>query len=161
MQTTIVPPSTDSTMETPVQSTVAEDVSAMIPAPRTPEIVFEDGLIGFPDSHRFLLVQVDEGSADVFELRSLDEPGLGFVTVAPGSFFPDYAPELDDATADRLGLNRADDALLLAVVTLGDTGADATANLLAPVVVNQHTAHACQAVLSEQGWPLRAPLSAA
>lgn len=161
MHTTIVPPSTDQTMETPVQSTVAEDVTAMIPAPRTPEIVFEDGLIGFPDSHRFLLVQVDDATADVFELRSLDEPGLGFVTVAPGSFFPDYAPELDDATADRLGLHRADDALLLAVVTLGDSGADATANLLAPVVVNQHTAHACQAVLSEQGWPLRAPLSAA
>ncbi len=160
MQTIIQPP-LDSTMENPVQSTVADDVTALIPVPRSPEIVFEDGLIGFPDSHRFLLVQVDEATSDVFELRSLDEPGLGFVTVAPGSFFPDYAPELDDATAGRLGLHEAGDALLLAVVTLGESGTDATANLLAPVVVNQHTAHACQAVLSEQGWPLRAPLSAA
>ena len=151
----------DPTMENPVQSTVADDVTALIPAPRTPEIVFEDGLIGFPDAHRFLLVQIDDATSDVFELRSLDEPGLGFVTVAPGSFFPDYAPELDDATAGRLGLHEAGDVLLLAVVTLGESGADATANLLAPVVVNQHTAHACQAVLSEQGWPLRAPLSAA
>ena len=151
----------DPTMENPVQSTVADDVTALIPAPRTPEIVFEDGLIGFPDAHRFLLVQVDDATTDVFELRSLAEPGLGFVTVAPGAFFPDYAPELDDATAGRLGLHEAGDVLLLAVVTLGESGADATANLLAPVVVNQHTAHACQAVLSEQGWPLRAPLSAA
>ncbi len=160
MPTTVANP-LDPTMENPVQSTVADDVTALIPAPRTPEIVFEDGLIGFPDAHRFLLVQVDDATSDVFELRSLDEPGLGFVTVAPGSFFPDYAPELDDATAGRLGLHDAGDVLLLAVVTLGESGADATANLLAPVVVNQHTAHACQAVLSEQGWPLRAPLSAA
>ena len=160
MPTTVVNP-LDPTMENPVQSTVADDVTALIPAPRTPEIVFEDGLIGFPDAHRFLLVQIDEDTSDVFELRSLDEPGLGFVTVAPGSFFPDYAPELDDATAGRLGLHEAGDVLLLAVVTLGESGADATANLLAPVVVNQHTAHACQAVLSEQSWPLRAPLSAA
>ena len=160
MQTT-TPTPLEPTVETAVQTIVADDMSALIPAPRAPEIVFEDGLIGFPDAHRFLLVQIDDATSDVFELRSLDEPGLGFVTVAPGSFFPDYAPELDDATAGRLGLNQAEDVLLLAVVTLGDTGEEATANLLAPVVVNQHTAHACQAVLSEQGWPLRAPLSAA
>jgi flagellar assembly factor FliW len=160
MQTTVTHP-LDPTMENPVQSTVVDDVTALIPAPRTPEIVFEDGLIGFPDAHRFLLVQIDDTTSDVFELRSLDDPSLGFVTVAPGSFFPDYAPLLDEATAGRLGLNQAEDALLLAVVTLGESGTHATANLLAPVVVNQHTAHACQAVLSEQGWPLRAPLSAA
>jgi len=158
---TTTPTPLEPTVETAVQTIVADDMSALIPAPRAPEIVFEDGLIGFPDAHRFLLVQIDDATSDVFELRSLDEPGLGFVTVAPGSFFPDYAPELDDATAGRLGLNQAEDVLLLAVVTLGDTGEEATANLLAPVVVNQHTAHACQAVLSEQGWPLRAPLSAA
>ena len=158
---TTIPTPLDPPVETAVQTIVAEDMSALIPAPRTPEIVFEDGLIGFPDSHRFLLVQIDDATADVFELRSLDEPGLGFVTVAPGSFFPEYAPELDDATAGRLGLSCAEDVLLLAVVTLGETGEEATANLLAPVVVNQHTAHACQAVLSEQAWPLRAPLSAA
>lgn len=142
-------------------TTMQTDATALIPAPRTPEIVFAGGLIGFPDSHRFLLVQLDDATEDVFELRSLDEPGLGFVTVAPAAFFPDYAPEIDDATADELGLTRAEDALVLAVVTLGETGSDATANLLAPVVVNQHTAHGCQAVLSEQNWPLRAPLGAA
>ena len=142
-------------------TTMQTDATALIPPPRSPEIEFDGGLIGFPDSRRFLLVQLDEATADVFELRSLDEPGLGFVTVAPGAFFPDYAPEIDDATADQLGLARAEDVLLLAVVTLGDSGADATANLLAPVVVNQHTAHGCQAVLSEQNWPLRAPLGAA
>jgi flagellar assembly factor FliW len=142
-------------------TTMQTDATALIPAPRTPEIVFDGGLIGFPDAHRFLLVQLDEASEDVFELRSLDEPGLGFVTVAPAAFFPDYAPEIDDATADQLGLVRAEDALVLAVVTLGDTGSDATANLLAPVVVNRHTANGCQAVLSEQNWPLRAPLGAA
>ena len=142
-------------------TTMQTDATALIPAPRNPEIHFAGGLIGFPDAHRFLLVQVDDATEDVFELRSLDEPGLGFVTVAPAAFFPDYAPEIDDATADQLGLTRAEDALVLAVVTLGDTGSDATANLLAPVVVNQHTAHGCQAVLSEQNWPLRAPLGAA
>lgn len=139
-------------------TTMQNDATALIPAPRTPEIVFEAGLIGFPDAHRFLLVRLDESTDDVFELRSLDDPELGFVTVAPAAFFPDYAPEIDDATADQLGLHRAEDALVLAVVTLGDSGAQATANLLAPVVVNQHTAHGCQAVLSEQSWPLRAPL---
>jgi flagellar assembly factor FliW len=60
--------------------------------------------------------------------------------------FPDYEPEIDSATAERLELEGSEDALMLAVVTLGDTVADATLNLLGPIVVNRHTNRAAQAV---------------
>ena len=45
------------------------------------------------------------------------------------------------------------------VVTLGDTPEQATANLLAPVLVNHRTQRAGQYVLSDADLPMRAPLS--
>lgn len=123
-----------------------------------PPLHFEAGLVGFPDARRFVLVGGDGGA---FELRSLDDATADFVVVAPAPFFPDYAPMIDDATAERLELTTADDALVLLVVTLGGRPQDATANLLAPLVVNRRTRQGAQVVLNSQPYPLRAPLLAA
>ena len=119
-----------------------------------PQLFMSGGMAGFPDAERFALVEVPEASP-LFLLRSLDEPGLEFVVVPPSVFFPDYAPEIDDASATRLGLTDAEDALLLVVLTVNDAGA--SANLLAPIVINQRTRAAGQIVL-QGDWPLRAAL---
>ncbi|HEX6382882.1 MAG TPA: flagellar assembly protein FliW, partial [Acidimicrobiia bacterium] len=76
----------------------------------------------------------------------------------PGLFFPDYAPEIDDDTAERLELKSADDALLLVIVTVTDPVATSTANLLGPIVVNRHTRAAAQAVLGASGYNTREAL---
>ena len=47
------------------------------------------------------------------------------------------------------------------MVTLGDTPDSATANLLAPVLVNHRTQRAGQYLLSDLDLPMRAPLSSA
>ena len=83
---------------------------------------------------------------------------LEFVVTHPGLFFPDYAPEIDDDTADRLELKSADDALLLVIVTVTDPVAASTANLLGPIVVNRHTRAAAQAVLGASGYNTREAL---
>ena len=122
-------------------------------------LTMSGGMAGFPDAHRFALVEVPNANP-LFLLRSLDQPGLEFVVVPPVAFFPDYVPEIDDASADRLGLTDAEDALLLVVLTVGSDVASSTANLLAPVVINQRTLVAGQVVLLGD-HPLRAPLSGA
>ena len=126
-----------------------------------PAISFAAGLPGFPDAHRFALVYWGDDDETPFSiLTCLDEPDLEFLVVPPVVFFPDYAPEIDDATAERLGITAADDALLLVIVNIGDDPSTATANLLAPIVVNRHTREAVQAVLSDADHDLRAPLLA-
>src|SRR5205823_6478563 len=122
------------------------------------ELVFETGLPGFPDAKRFALVRWGDEDSPFSLLRSLDHEGLDFVVVPPMVFFPDYAPEVDDATVARLSLEQADDAVLLSVVTLGEKAADATVNLMGPIVVNRHTRQAAQAVLATSGYDLRTPL---
>ncbi|HEU5474198.1 MAG TPA: flagellar assembly protein FliW [Actinophytocola sp.] len=121
-----------------------------------PTIEFSTPMPGFPEHRTFVLVGSGEDEP-VFTLCSVDEPALRFIVVPPAPFFPDYAPEIGDQVLEQLATAKADDLLVLLVVTGGDTPAQATANLLAPVVVNRATRRAVQVILSED-LPIRAPL---
>ncbi len=138
---------------TAVLTATPEDV--VTPDPTV--LTIDGGLAGFPASERYELVEVP-GAPVLSLLRSLDQTGLEFVVAPPGVFFPAYAPELDDASAERLGLDDAADALVLVVLTVGGDATSTTANLLAPVVVHQRTRRAAQVVL-QGDWPLRAPIT--
>src|ERR687889_2117706 len=114
---------------------------------------------GFPDHQRFALVQLDETGV-LCSLQSVEDPQLRFLVVPPSAFFPDYSPVIDDATVSSLGIQSAEDAIVLLVVNPGDDAGSATVNLMAPVVVNLATRQGGQVVLDED-LPIRAPLLAA
>lgn len=121
-----------------------------------PVIEMVEPMPGFPDRRRFALVRLDE-SGVLSSLSSVDDPSLRFLVVPPQVFFPDYAPEIDEGAARALGIERAEDALVLVVVNPGDAAGTATANLLAPVLVNVVTRQGGQVVLDDD-LPIRAPL---
>lgn len=112
---------------------------------------------GFPDHRRFALVRLDDDGL-LCSLASLDEPGLRFLVVPPSHFFPDYSPEIDDDVAGDLGIEAAEDALVLVVLTAGTSLATSTANLAAPIVVNPALRRAGQIVLDQPGLPVAALL---
>ena len=53
-------------------------------------ITFPKGLLGFPQSHRFCLLEPGD-DACFFWLQSLDDPGLAFVVTDPALFVADYS----------------------------------------------------------------------
>jgi len=122
-----------------------------------PVIHLAAGLPGFPGATDFVLVEID-GDGPFRLLRSLDVDGLELLVTAPHAFFPEWSFELPDHDAERIGLTEACDALVLAIVTTGERPQDATANLLAPVVVNLRTLDAAQVVLGAELEDLRRPL---
>jgi flagellar assembly factor FliW len=122
-----------------------------------PVLTMVGPMLGFPDHQRFGLARLDDEGA-VCDLRSLDDPELRFVVVPPAAFFPAYAPEITDATARQLDAEAADDLVALVVVTLGKGLSDATANLLAPVLLNPEKRLAAQVVLDDPSLSLRTPL---
>jgi flagellar assembly factor FliW len=121
-----------------------------------PEIEFVSDMPGLPGMSRCALVRLDESGA-LYRLQSLLDPDLRLLVAAPPVFFADYAPQIDDVAAGSIGLESADDALVLVVVTTGGSAAEATANLLAPIIVNARTRQAVQ-VLQLEDLPLAAPL---
>jgi flagellar assembly factor FliW len=124
-----------------------------------PVIELVHPLPGFPGERRFALVRIDEDGV-LMSFRSLSRDDLQFVVVPPSPFFPDYAPEIGDDTVADLGIGDGSDVLVLLVVRAGDTLADTTVNLRAPLVVNTATRRASQVILDDAELPLAAPLVA-
>lgn len=123
-----------------------------------PVLEFVTSPPGLPGLSRAVLTSLDDDGV-VFELRPAGEDdGTRLLVVPPGPFFPDYTPVLDDDACEALDLHRADDALLLVVVTTHGGDSAPTANLLAPVVVNRVSRRAAQVVLTDAELPLRAAL---
>ena len=135
-----------------------ESRSAATVVEEIPVIEMVEPMPGFPRHTRFALVRLDEAGV-LCQLRSVEEPDLRFLVVPPQVFFPDYAPEVDDTTVSALDIRTAEDVLVLVVVNPGDAVTGATANLLAPVLVNTASRQAAQVVLGED-LPVRAPLFA-
>jgi flagellar assembly factor FliW len=123
-----------------------------------PVLEFSSPMPGFPDHHQFVLVRVHEEGV-LYALTSVSEPDLRFLVVPPAPFFPDYEPEIDDESLAAMGAteNDAGNLAVLLVVTAGDTAMSSTANLMAPIIVNESNRTACQLILSGD-WPIRAVL---
>lgn len=143
----------------PVSAAIRASTGVGPDAADLPVIEFVAPMPGFPDDHRFVLVRLDD-SGLLFALTSIETPGLRFLVLPPMPYFPDYAPEVDDDTLAALGVSGAEDLLILLLVTTGDTVADVTVNLMAPIVLDQQSRRAVQLVLSRSGLPVRAPLKA-
>ncbi len=113
---------------------------------------FEDGIPAFEDEHEFLIIPYDDESPYVF-LQSLATPDLAFLMTMPFVFFPEYEFELDDDSQNKLGIKSQEDMLIYTLLTIpGGKVADMTANLMAPVVLNQNTMQARQVVLDKSRY---------
>lgn len=134
--------------EEPVVPAAAANLRFILPLP------------GFPEAREFALEPLHEQAGLLSILRSTDQPSLEFVVALPEAFFGDYTPELDDTTAERLGLTTAEDALVLVILTVAERIEQTTANLMAPIVVNRKTGEALQALLVSSGYDIRTPLVA-
>lgn len=133
------------------------------PSPETdpvlPTIEFVSPIAGFAQDRNYVLVELDDLGL-LCSLQSLENPNLRFLVLPPAPFFPAYEPEISDDWAEQLDITSAEEALVLLIVTTGASAAEATANLLAPVVINLRTRQAAQVVLDDASLPLRAPLRA-
>jgi flagellar assembly factor FliW len=124
-----------------------------------PVIDFVSPLPGFPEHRRFVLVRLDDDGL-LYTLTSLRDPEIRFTVVPPAAFFPDYAPEIPQEAVDVLGVAAPDEILLLLVITVGESAAASTANLLAPILIGHETRRAVQVVLTGSDLPVRAALAA-
>ncbi len=113
---------------------------------------FADGIPAFEDEHEFVIIPYDKESPYVF-LQSLTTPDLAFLMTVPFVFFPDYEFELDDENLAKLDLRQQEDLLLYVLLTIpGGKVPEMTANLMAPLVINQANMQARQVVLEQSGY---------
>jgi flagellar assembly factor FliW len=117
-------------------------------------IEFPSGLIGLGGT-KYALLARNEDSAFVW-LHSMDDPELAIPVTNPFRFFTTFEVELDDAEADRIGLNDDDDTAVYVTVRAADALEDFSANLYAPILISGGRGH--QVINQSDDAPVRAPL---
>ena len=129
-------------------------------SPATEKVVLEfaTGLPGFPNERRFAMEDLGPALEPFCRMRSIEHPEICFTVVPPGILVPDYTVEIDIESVERLGLESAEDAVILAIVTLAIPPEPPKMNLLGPIVVNRHTLAAAQVVQHGSSYGVAVPL---
>lgn len=118
---------------------------------------FPGGIIGFPDSIRYVILDHDRDVPFKW-LQSLDEPEVAFVVMDPVLFKPDYRVEIDHKDIPELTAEDESDLTMCVILTIpSDDPKGITGNLRAPVIVNHKTRIAKQVIIKEE-LPTRFPL---
>jgi len=112
-------------------------------------IEFEQGLYGFEDQQKFILINLDDADFPFNWLQSIEDEELSFVLTSPFLFIEDYAFELPDAVADALDIEEREDVLILSTVVLNETLDQSTMNLQAPIIINRNSKKGRQIILEE------------
>ncbi len=129
--------------------------------PRSASLHFAAGIPGFPHLRTFTVARWGGDDSPFMTMTADQDPDVGFVVVSPFIYYPEFEFDLEDATAQRLGVCTSDDVLVLCIVTLNERPEDATLNLLGPIVVNVRNGEACQSVLPHTIYSVTAPLARA
>lgn len=115
-------------------------------------VLFSDGLVGFPEHRRFLLL-CHKPDSPFRWLQSLDEPQLAFLITDPANWVETYAPTIADDEVERLGLVQSAPRLVFVTVTIppGQPN-EMTLNLVGPIVIDLDRRIAIQLVLQDETY---------
>jgi flagellar assembly factor FliW len=116
-----------------------------------------DGMLGFSEFKRFVLIQHNQGSPFLW-YQAVAEPNLAFVIVDPFMFFPDYEVILSREDLDVLDAEDFGKLAVFAVVVIPENPEDMTANLRGPIVINVGNKTARQVVLNDERYSPHQPI---
>lgn len=122
-------------------------------------IFFPDGLVGFLQLRRFVLLE-DPDEAPIAILQSIDDISSSFLVTDPWLVLPDYKPKLSPEDMDRLELKKMDDAQVLCILAAKEGRVLVTANLLGPIVINSSIRRARQVILQDSPYSAQHPVLA-
>ena len=123
-------------------------------------IIFEDGILGFPDLKKFMLIHDEESAGQnlISWMESIDEPAFAMPVIDPLRVCPEYNPEVEDELLKPLGDLTGDEILVLTTVTVPSEIEKMTSNLKAPFIINAENLKACQIILDDEKYLIKYPI---
>lgn len=120
-------------------------------------LVFQDGILGFEESRKFILLDVPEN--DSFRvLQDVEREVVSFVVADPWDFEPGYDIDIPDEELLKANIRRKEQLAVMSIVTLSGEISQSTFNLLAPLVLNLDSKLGRQIVLNSGPYTTRHPL---
>lgn len=113
-------------------------------------VTFPEGLLGFEKYTRFALI--DSEYEPFIWLQSTEESNLAFLMIDPFLICSDYEADIDDSALRNIGVDSAEDIIIMTLVTIPKDGSAITANFLGPVVINKKNRKCLQVILNDSRW---------
>lgn len=114
-------------------------------------VTFVKPIPGFPDEDKFIVLPLDE-EGSFFALQSIQNEQLAFVISNPFLFFSDYDFNLEENVVKQLEIASEKDVLVFAILTVQEPFEKTTANLQAPIIINQKKNLAKQVILNQSDY---------
>lgn len=128
-----------------------------IECPEGDLIEFPEGILGFEDMKRYVLVDIPE-FAPLRWLQSVEAPWLAFVLCDPAMLLPDYRVQVPRKDMEVIGLTQEGQGFVYVLLVVGDGARPTTANLKGPLVFNFTARLAKQVVLADSDYSTRHPI---
>lgn len=111
-------------------------------------IEFTEGLLGFEKLAKFFVVDPGDSTL-ILWLQSIEDGSVAFPIIEPKIFKPDYVAKLLPADMNSVKLENISDAKIYSILTIPSDITAMSANLKAPIVINNEKKIAKQIVLQD------------
>lgn len=109
---------------------------------------FSEGLLGFDSLKKYFVVDPGDSTL-ILWLQSTEDSSIAFPIIEPKIFKPDYIAKLLPADMNSVGLEALSDAKIYSILTIPANITEMSANLKAPIVINNQKKIAKQIVLQD------------
>src|SRR5262249_2311421 len=123
-----------------------------IPADKV--LQFSHGIPGFPHIQEFALIELDNIKPFCY-LQALGEPPVSLLVVNPFLIVPNYEFRVGEKDMEELQAKAGEEVSVYSVVTFPGNAADATLNLMAPVLINAAQRRGKQVILIDGKYSAR------
>lgn len=117
-------------------------------------IEFTEGLLGFENLKKFFIVDPGDQTL-ILWLQSTDDAATAFPIIEPKIFQPNYMVKLLPVELNSLSLENLQHASVYTVLTIPQNVTEMSANLKAPIIINNKTKMARQIVLQDSKLEVR------
>lgn len=112
------------------------------------------GVLGFEQYSKYVIIDHDVETPYKW-LQSVDEPELAFVIIDPFIFLSDYQFDLSESEIKLLDLTKSEEILVVVILVVPEDPKKMSANLKAPIILNQLNRKGKQIVLNNEGYPIK------
>lgn len=129
----------------------------MYPLIKNATLDFGNSIYGFEQLSVFK-IEAAASNSSFYELKSLEDENIGFIVISPFEVDSNYEFKLSEESIKQLKVEKAEDVLVLSIVTIQRPFERSTTNLLAPLVINIKEGIGRQVVLSGVSYAVNSPL---
>jgi flagellar assembly factor FliW len=120
-------------------------------------LMFKEGLPGFPQIRRFIVLELDEIKPFQY-LQAVDDPPITLFVINPFLVDTTYEFRLSEAEMANMNSKNSSDLAVYAVATIPENPNEATINLMAPIVINEKERCGKQVILHDSKYSIKHPL---